>query len=230
MATYEFDMSDLVVAAKKDAGLRAANMVEDGMIVGLGTGSTVFFAMEWLGERIRAEGLNILGVPTSYQTALRAEEYGISLTTLTQHPLLDIAIDGADQVDPRKQMIKGRGAALLREKIVADAAKRFVVVIDPSKEVAHLDAAVPIEVLPFAYGSVAKKLWDIGGVPQMREGIKKDGPVVSDNGNYVIDCVFGKIDDPVCLEEVINQIPGVLGNGIFATMVEKTVVIVGGRK
>ena len=101
-------MSDPVVAAKKDAGIRAANMVKDGMIVGLGTGSTVFFAMERLGERIKTEGLRIYGVPTSNQTAMRAEEYGIPLTTLTLHPKLDIAIDGADQVDPKKQLIKGR--------------------------------------------------------------------------------------------------------------------------
>lgn len=229
-AAYESGMSDPVVAAKKDAGIRAANMVEDGMIVGLGTGSTVFFAMERLGERIKTEGLRILGVPTSNQTAMRAEEYGIPLTTLTLHPVLDLAIDGADQVDPKKQMIKGRGAAHLREKVVADAAKQFVVVIDSGKEVTGLDAAVPIEVLPFAYGSVAKKLRELGGEPVMREGVKKDGPVISDNGNYVVDCAFGAIADPAGLEAAINRIPGVLGNGIFAAMTAKTVVIVGGKR
>lgn len=222
-------MSDPVVEAKRDAGIRAADTVKDGMIVGLGTGSTVFFAMERLGERIKMENLHILGVPTSNQTAMRAEEYGIPLTTLTLHPELDLAIDGADQVDPKKQMIKGRGAAHLREKIVADAAKQFIVVIDSGKEVADLDAAVPIEVLPFAYGSVAKKLRELGGVPVMRNGVKKDGPVISDNGNYVIDCAFGTIPDPAALETAINRIPGVLGNGIFAALTEKTIVIVGGR-
>jgi ribose 5-phosphate isomerase A len=228
-ATYEFGMSDPVVAAKKDAGICAANMVKDGMIVGLGTGSTVFFAMERLGERIKTEGLRILGVPTSNQTAMRAEEYGIPLTTLTLHPDLDLAIDGADQVDPEKRMIKGRGAAHLREKIVADAAKQFVVVIDSGKEVTGLDAAVPVEILPFAYGSVAKKLRELGGTPVMRNGVKKDGPVISDNGNYVIDCVFSEIADPAALEVAINNIPGILENGIFAGMTGKTVVIVGGR-
>ena len=222
-------MSDPVVAAKKDAGIRAANMVKDGMIVGLGTGSTVFFAMERLGERIKTEGLRIYGVPTSNQTAMRAEEYGIPLTTLTLHPKLDIAIDGADQVDPKKQLIKGRGAAHVREKIVADAAKQFVVVIDSGKEVTGLDAAVPIEILPFAYGSVAKKLQELGGEPVMRNGVKKDGTVISDNGHYVIDCSFGAINDPSALEAAINNIPGVVGNGIFASMTEKTIVIVGGR-
>jgi ribose 5-phosphate isomerase A len=218
---------DPVVEAKRNAGYRAADMVKDGMIVGLGTGSTVFFAMERLGERIRSEGLRIFGVPTSHQTAMRAEEYGIPLTTLSLHPVLDIAIDGADQVTPSKQMIKGRGAAHLREKIVADAAKQFVVVIDSAKEVPVLDAAVPIEILPFAYGSVCKKLVELGGEPVMRNGVKKDGPVISDNGNYIFDCAFGKVDDPALLESAINSIPGVLENGVFAKMTEKTIVIVG---
>ncbi len=225
--TYGIIMSDPVVAAKRDAGVRAADMVKDGMVVGLGTGSTVFFAMERLGERIRTEGLQILGVPTSNQTAMRAEEYGIPLTTMTLHSELDLAIDGADQVDPAKRMIKGRGAAHLREKVVADAAKQFVVVIDAGKQVTGLDAAVPVEVLPFAYGSVARRLRELGGEPVMRNGVKKDGPVISDNGNYVIDCAFGAIADPAALEEAINNIPGVLGCGIFAHMINKTTVIVG---
>src|SRR5574344_1875672 len=123
-------MSD---AEKKDAGCRAADMIKDGMAVGLGTGSTVFYAMERLGERIQSEGLTICGVPTSHQTAMRAEEYGIPLTTLSLHPVLDCAIDGADQVSPEKYLVKGRGAALLREKVVAGAAERFIVVIDPAK-------------------------------------------------------------------------------------------------
>ncbi|HJJ30317.1 MAG TPA: ribose-5-phosphate isomerase RpiA [Methanocorpusculum sp.] len=222
-------MSDDIVEAKKNAGYRAADMVKNGMIVGLGTGSTVFFAMERLGERIRSEGLKIFGVPTSHQTAMRAEEYGIPLTTLSLHPVLDLAIDGADQVTPSKQMIKGRGAAHLREKIVADAAKKFVVVIDQAKEVTDLDAAVPIEVLPFAYGSVCKRLMELGGTPVMRNGVKKDGPVISDNGNYIFDCAFGKVNDPSALESQINAIPGVLENGIFAKMTEKTIVIVGNK-
>jgi ribose 5-phosphate isomerase A len=161
---------------------------------------------------------------------MRAEEYGIPLTTLSLHPVLDLAIDGADQVTPAKQMIKGRGAAHLREKIVAGSAKQFVVVIDSAKEVPELDAAVPIEILPFAYGSVCKKLKKLGGDPVMRNGVNKDGPVISDNGNYIFDCTFGKVENPAALESAINEIPGVLENGIFAKMTEKTVVIVGGRK
>ena len=222
-------MSDAAANAKQDAGFRAADMVKDGMIVGLGTGSTVFFAMERLGQRIATEGLKIMGVPTSHQTAMRAEEYGIPLTTLSLHPVLDIAIDGADQVSPEKVLIKGRGAALLREKIVADAAKEFVVVIDPSKSVSVPNAAVPIEVLPVAHGSVCEKLRARGGEPVMRNGTKKDGPVISDNGNYIFDCAFGEIKDAKALEAAINAIPGVLENGIFANLTEKTKVIIGGQ-
>ena len=219
-------MSD-AANAKRDAGFRAADMVKDGMFVGLGTGSTVFFAMERLGERIKTEGLKISGVPTSHQTAQRAEEYGIPLTTLSLHPVLDIAIDGADQVSPEKFLVKGRGAALLREKIVADAAEKFVVVIDESKSVSGLSAAVPIEILPFAYGSVCRRLRELGGEPVMRCGVKKDGPVVSDNGNFIFDCAFGDIKDPKVLEDAVNAIPGVLECGIFSKLTEKTTVIVG---
>lgn len=219
-------MSD-ASAAKRDAGFRAADMVKDGMVIGLGTGSTVFFAMERLGQRIADEGLHILGVPTSHQTAQRAEEYGIPLTTLSLHPKLDLAIDGADQVSPEKFLVKGRGAALLREKIVADAADTFVVVIDESKSVSHLSAAIPLEVLPFAYGSVCRRLRELGGEPVMRNGVKKDGPVVSDNGNFIFDCAFGDISDPKKLEDAINAIPGILECGIFSKLTAKTTVIVG---
>jgi ribose 5-phosphate isomerase A len=224
------DMNDPAADAKREAGVRAADLVTDGMVVGLGTGSTVFFAIERLGERIQTEGLHIFGVPTSNQTAMRAEECGIPLVTLMLYPEPDLAIDGADQVDPWKRMIKGRGAAHLREKVVANAAKQFVGVIDACKEVSCLDAAVPIEVLPFACGNVLHRLQEMGGRPTIRNGVKKDGPIISDNGNYVIDCAFGDIADPAALEVMINNIPGVLGNGIFARFTEKTVVIVGGRK
>ncbi len=221
------NLSGMSDAEKKDAGCRAADMIKDGMAVGLGTGSTVFYAMERLGERIQSEGLTICGVPTSHQTAMRAEEYGIPLTTLSLHPVLDCAIDGADQVSPEKYLVKGRGAALLREKVVAGAAERFIVVIDPAKETQVLSAAVPVEILPFAWGSVCRQLASLGGEPLMRNGVKKDGPVISDNGNYIFDCAFGEISRPQELESAINEIPGVLENGIFTRLALKTTVIVG---
>jgi ribose 5-phosphate isomerase A len=212
--------------AKQAAGIRAAEMVEDGMVIGLGTGSTVLFAMQKLSTKVR-EGLDIAGVPTSLQAAMRARELGIPLTTLDDHPVLDLAIDGADQVDPVFRVIKGRGAAHLREKCVAAAAGRFIIVADPGKIVRVLDAAVPLEVLPFAVTPVLSVLKGLGGVPVLREGQKKDGPVITDNGNMVIDCRFGLIHQPEQLELSLTTIPGVLSCGIFSGFTEKTTVIVG---
>jgi len=215
------------VAAKRVAGYRAAGEVRDGMVVGLGTGSTVFFAMERLGERITEEGLSIAGVPTSYQAAMRARRYGIPLTDLDEHPELDLAIDGADQVDPLFRLIKGRGAALLREKCVCDAAREVLIVVDPSKMVETLNAGVPVEVLPFAAGTVFRRLEALGADAVLREGVRKDGPVITDNGNFIIDCGFGAITDPGRLEVEIGSIPGVMGCGLFSIYGEKITVIVG---
>lgn len=202
-------------------------MVEDGMAVGLGTGSTVFFAMERLGERIAGEGLRITGIPTSYQAAIRARRYGIPLSSLDEHPELDVAIDGADQVDPALNLIKGRGAAHLREKCVCDAAREVIIVVDPSKTVDTLSAPVPVEVLPFALAGVSRRLSLLGAAPVLREGVKKDGPVVTDNGNFILDCGFGAIGEPEGLETAIAAIPGALECGLFTAYTEKITVIVG---
>jgi ribose 5-phosphate isomerase A len=215
---------------KRNAGYHAAGMVEDGMIVGLGTGSTVFFAMERLGERIARDGLSIAGVPTSYQAAIRARRYGIPLTSLDEHPDLDIAIDGADQADPDLHLIKWRGAALLREKCVCDAARTVYIVVDPTKMVETLNAPVPVEVLPFASSPVSRRLAALGASPALREGTKKDGPVITDNGNFIIDCDFGTITDPESLETAIAAIPGALECGLFSVYKEKITVIVGEEK
>ena len=216
-------------AAKREAGRMAADMVETGMAIGLGTGSTVFYAMERLQERI-ASGLVVAGVPTSIQTAMRAREYGIPVTSLDEHPVLDLAIDGADQVDPALRLIKGRGAALVREKCVAESARQFIVVIDESKLAGRLDAPVPVEVIPFAVTPVLAHLKTMGGEPVIRDGVRKDGPVITDNGNIIIDCRFGTIKKPDQLERDICCIPGVTGCGIFAAMTEKTRVVVGSKK
>ncbi len=217
------------VPAKKAAGYRAADMVRPGMVIGLGTGSTVFFAMERLRERL-AEGFVCEGVPTSFQTALRAREYGIPLTTLDEYPDLDIAIDGADQVDPELRLIKGRGAAQTREKCVAEAAKTFLVIVDESKMTDVLSAPVPIEVIPFAVTPVLNRLQEMGGMPVLRQGVQKDGPVITDNGNFVIDCRFAEIPAPAELELKLTGIPGVVESGIFARYTKKTIVIVGSEK
>jgi len=216
-------------AGKRAAGYRAADLVKNGIVIGLGTGSTVFFAMERLQERI-ASGLTVSGVPTSIQTAIRAREFGIPLATLDDYPVLDLAIDGADQVDPEFRLIKGRGAALTREKCVAAAAKQLIVVVDESKLASCLNAPVPLEVLPFAVTPVMVQLKKLGGVPSVREGTKKDGPVITDNGNFVIDCAFGEIDHPEELESSLAGIPGIIESGLFTGFTKKTIVIAGGKK
>ncbi|MDD4127073.1 MAG: ribose-5-phosphate isomerase RpiA [Methanomicrobium sp.] len=220
-------MAEDIVNSKKNAGNYAADLVKNGDIVGLGTGSTVLYTMERLSLRIKEEGLLIRGVPTSYQTAARARHLGIPLTTLDDSPVIDIAIDGADEVDPEFNLIKGRGAAQTRERCVAEAARQFVVVVDEGKLTKKLSAVVPLEVIPFALALVCAKVQSLGGIALVREGLKKDGPVITDNGCIEVDCDFGEIDDPMGLEIELNNIPGVLSCGIFTEFKEKTVVVAG---
>ncbi|MCZ7382576.1 MAG: ribose-5-phosphate isomerase RpiA [Candidatus Methanoperedens sp.] len=198
---------------KQAAGEKAAQLVKNNMVVGLGTGSTTAYAIKELGKRV-ASGLKILGVPTSYQSAFLAAENGIQLTTLDEHPVPDIAIDGADQV-ANFAAIKGGGAAHTREKIVAQSAKKFVVVVDESKVAEVLNHPVPLEVLPFARKLVVKQVIELGGKAVVRMGINKDGPVISDNGNFILDADFGEIDDPVSLDKALSQCTGIVEHGIF---------------
>jgi len=223
------DTAQALTAAKRAAGYRAADMAEDGMILGLGTGSTVLYALERLSARV-SEGLQVRGIPTSYQTARRAYEYGIPLTTLDEEPAPDLVIDGADQVDGRLRLVKGRGAALMREKCVAAAGTRLVIVIDGQKQVDSLSGPVPVEVLPFAIRPVMARLEGLGCVPVLREGSRKDGPVITDNGNFIVDCGFDRLDNPGAMETAIGEIPGVLESGLFCSFTSKTTVIVGNQK
>lgn len=223
------EKASALTAAKMAAGFRAADMVDDDMVIGLGTGSTVFYTIERLAVRIR-EGLKIYGIPTSFQTAIRAREYGIPLTTLDDNPIIDLAIDGADEVDPHLNLIKGRGAAHTREKCVASAAFQFIVVVDEQKVVSRLKAPVPVEILPFAIRPAMNQLREFGCLPRIRDGIKKDGPVITDNGNFIVDCAFNTIDNPPELERAIANIPGVIECGLFCNYTDKTTVIVGGEK
>lgn len=216
-------------AAKRAAGYKAAEMVKDGMIIGLGTGSTVMFTMERLSQRMH-EGLTITGIPTSFQTAIRARQYGIPLTTLDDHPVIDLAIDGADEVDPQLRLIKGRGAAHTREKCVAAAARQFIVVVDEQKMVPCLEGLVPVEVVPFAIRPVMDQLTAMGCIPVLREGVKKDGPVITDNMNFILDAKFVTIPEPETLEASIGLIPGVVESGLFCGFTRKTTVIVGDEK
>ena len=213
-------------AEKRNAGKRAADLIRDGTVLGLGTGSTVLFAVERLKSRI-ADGLDLTAVPTSYQAAMRAREAGIRLTTLDEHPAIDATIDGADQVDCNLRLIKGRGAAHTREKCVAAASARLIIAVDPSKLVDELNAPVPLEVLPFAHRPVVARITAMGGYPLLREGVRKDGPVITDNGNFIVDAHFGPIPDPGSLEAALEAIPGVVAAGLFSGFTEKTTVIIG---
>jgi ribose 5-phosphate isomerase A len=192
--------------------------VKDGFVVGLGSGSTAAFAIEALGERIKKEKINIKGIPTSYQAFLLAVECGIPITTLDEYPKVDVNIDGADQVTRELNLIKGMGAAMAREKIVAAASKLNVIIADKQKKVKLLGEnkqAVPVEVLPFAISLVKQKLTKIGGKPILREGKGKLGPTITDNGNAILDTFFGEIKNPAELAVETKIIPGVVETGFF---------------
>jgi ribose 5-phosphate isomerase A len=199
---------------KEAAGRAAAKLVRDGDVVGLGTGSTAYFAVTALGERVKA-GLKIVGIPTSTQTADLARAVGIPLTTLDEHPEIDITIDGADEIDSKLNLIKGGGGALLREKVVASASKKMVVVADSGKVVSVLGKfPLPVEIISFARTVVENKIIALGGSPKLRT--RRDGsPYVTDNGNEILDCSFGKIEDPAALARELSNVPGIIEHGLF---------------
>lgn len=218
---------DPVIIMKQEVGKAAANLVQSNSVVGLGTGSTTAYAIEYLGARLQSgEISNIVGVPTSFQAQVLARKYGIPLTTLDVIVKMDIAIDGADEVDPQKNLIKGGGAAHTQEKIVDSLADIFVVVVDGNKLVDKLGSTflLPVEVLPMAMTPVMLKLEALCGKPSLRMGVKKAGPVVTDQGNLVIDVKFDSIDDPADLERTINNMPGVLENGLFVGVADLILV------
>jgi ribose 5-phosphate isomerase A len=209
---------DPIQTQKQRAALEAVNHVKDGYIVGLGSGSTAAFAIEALGERIKQENFRIMGIPTSYQAFLLAVECKIPITTLDEHPVIDVTIDGADQLTPELFLIKGGGAALAREKIVASASKLNVIIVDDAKKVKLLgekNQFVPIEVLPFALPIVKQTIVAMGGRPVVREGKGKLGPTITDNGNAIIDSYFGEIVNPAELAVKVKMIPGVVETGFF---------------
>ncbi|MBL1208656.1 ribose-5-phosphate isomerase RpiA [Geminocystis sp. GBBB08] len=219
---------DLVTVMKQEVGKAAANLVKSNSIIGLGTGSTTAYAIEYIGERLASGELtNIVGVPTSFQAEVLAKKYGIPLTTLDAIDHIDVAIDGADEVDPQKNLIKGGGAAHTREKVVDSLADQFIVVVDAGKLVDQLGSTflLPVEVIPMAITPVTRQLEALGGKPELRMGIKKAGPVVTDQGNLVIDVKFDRIDNPEELESKINNLPGVLENGLFVGVAD--VILVG---
>ncbi|MEO1148318.1 MAG: ribose-5-phosphate isomerase RpiA [Cyanobacteria bacterium J06638_22] len=218
--------TDPVKVMKQQVGKAAADLVKSGNIVGLGTGSTAAFMIQFLGERMQAGTLtDIKGIPTSFQASVLAKKYGIPLTTLDEVDRIDVAIDGADEVDPQKNLIKGGGAAHTREKIVDGLAEQFVVVVDNSKLVEALGTfPLPVEVMPMAIAPVMRALEGLGGTPEIRMGVKKDGPVITDQGNMILDVKFAAIANPTDLEKTINNLPGVLDNGLFVGLADTILI------
>ncbi|MCM3629923.1 ribose-5-phosphate isomerase RpiA [Paenibacillus glycanilyticus] len=209
--------------SKRIAAEKAVEFVKEGMKVGLGTGSTAYWAIQAIGRRVKEEGLNIQAVATSVQSEQLAKEVGIPMMPFADVDVLDLTIDGADEVDPQLHLIKGGGGALLREKIVAAASKQLIIIVDESKDVKHLGKfPLPVEIVPFAFELTVKKLRKLGCEPKLR----KNGEelYVTDNGNYIADCEFGVITDPEALHDDLNRIPGVVDNGLFIHMANLVIV------
>ncbi|MEB3335999.1 MAG: ribose-5-phosphate isomerase RpiA [Leptolyngbyaceae bacterium] len=218
---------DPVQVMKQEVAKAAASRVHSGSIVGLGSGSTAALMIQYLGDRLKSGELqDIKGVPTSFQSSVLAKQYGIPLVTLDDIDHIDVAIDGADEVDPQHNLIKGGGAAHTREKIVDSLAELFIVVVDSSKLVDRLGSTfkVPVEVLPMAITPVMRAIAKLGGQPELRMAVKKAGPVITDQGNMVLDVKFDRIDDPADMEKTLNNIPGVLENGIFVGVTDLVLV------
>lgn len=209
---------------KEVAASKAVEYVEEGMVVGLGTGSTAEFAIRALGERV-SDGLRIVAVPTSVASAKLGKELGIDISSLEEHPEVDLTIDGADEVDGDLNLVKGLGGALLREKIVAGASRREIIIVDPTKVVDRLGtrSPLPVEVIPFGWSLARHRLLDLGTRPDLRR--TPAGPCETDNGNYILDCHFERgIADAVEMERLINDIPAVVENGLFVGLTDIVVV------
>ena len=221
-------MAELQDQMKQAVAAAAVEQIHDGMVVGLGSGSTAALMIRGLGEKLRQGDLkDITGVTTSFQGEVLAAELGIPLKSLNAISRIDLAIDGADEVDPRFQLIKGGGACHVQEKLVARRAERFVVVVDATKlvDTLNLGFLLPVEVLPGAWRQVQGQLAEMGGRADLRMAVRKAGPVVTDQGNLVLDVAFaGGIQDPERLEKEINNLPGVLENGLFVNLTDQVLV------
>ncbi len=218
-------MTDKINELKKTAAAAAVDAIQSGMVVGLGTGSTAALMIDELGERLRSGLLsNIVGIPTSEKTARQARSLDIPLTTLADHPKIDLTIDGADEIDPQLDLIKGLGGSLLREKIVAASSSRLIIIADQSKIVGHLgsQAPLPVEIIPFAERPVTDFLRSLGSRPVVRKIAEEI--FITDEGNIILDCYFEEIVDPYQLSEVVIAQPGVVEHGFFLNMVTEAIV------
>jgi ribose 5-phosphate isomerase A len=209
---------------EKQAAARAAvELVESGQVVGLGSGSTAAHAIRFLAERVR-DGLKMVGIPTSRRTQQLAEQLGIPLATLDQFPRIDIDIDGADEIDPHLNLIKGGGGAFLREKIIASVSRRFIVIADAAKKVPKLGKfPLPVEVVPFAQSLLKPQLEALGAQVKLRE-YAYGNPYVTDEGHHVLDCIFGEIGDPPALADKLRRMPGIVEHGLFIGMAEQALI------
>lgn len=209
--------------AKQAAGEKAVELLENGMKVGLGTGSTVFYTIKALGKRVRDEGLQIEGIPTSRATEQLAKEEGIHIVSFADISRLDLTIDGADEVNPQKQLIKGGGGALYREKLVASISDQLIIIVDSGKEKQILgEFPLPVEIIPFGREVITRRIERMGGNPQLRmDGVK---PFATDNGNLILDCHFGKIEDPALLHQQLKGMVGVVETGLFINMAHQIIV------
>ena len=221
-------MSDLQDRMKQAVAAAATEQIRSGMVVGLGSGSTAALMIQALGAKLKSGELtDVVGVTTSFQGEVLAAELGIPIKSLNAIERIDLAIDGADEVDPAFQLIKGGGACHVQEKLVAVRAERFVVVVDSTKLVVTLNLGflLPVDVLPGAWRQVQDQLAMMAGTANLRMAVKKAGPVVTDQGNLVLDVKFaGGISDPAALEAAINNLPGVLENGLFVDVTDQVLV------
>ena len=208
---------------KQIAARAAVDLIEAGNIVGLGSGSTAAYAVRFLADRVR-DGLKMVGIPTSQQTKRLAEQLGIPLATLDEHSKIDIDIDGADEIDPQLNLIKGGGGALLREKIIASVSSRFIVIADSAKQVKRVGRfPLPVEVVPFAQSLIKTQIEAMGAKVSLRN-YAYGNPYVTDEGHQILDCTFGEIPDPPALAENLCHIPGVVEHGLFIGMAELALI------
>lgn len=218
-------MTALDIAKEKHlAAARSLDFVKDGMCLGLGSGSTAAIMLQLLGERMRDENLRISGIPTSDETEAIARQLGIPIERFDENTSVDLTIDGADEADGDLNLIKGGGGALLREKIVASLSKQVVIIVDSTKQVETLGRfPLPVEVVKFAWKPIARRLQEMGGQPNLRT--RNDGqPYVADEGNYILDCSFGRIDDANALGNTLDTMPGVMGHGLFVGIADVLII------